>query len=250
MGSQLPLLGGMALVYFLVGGYCGFKLMQSERDDGLRFHMLAFLVAIPLSFWQIKLLPYATYLPIPLLAAWLARPPQPAHAPASKRTLLAIVLATLVVIGMAGWLLLSLAAPSAKRVKQALKPIQSCQSTAAITPLKELPKGLAVADVNLGPYLVALTDLDVLAAPYHRLGHAILEDDRILHGTAPEAERRLRAVGARYVITCAGLDSTTTPGGVPPDALQSLLLAGKPPAYLAPVPLDGPTPLKVWRLKS
>ena len=32
------------------------------------------LIAIPLSCWQIKLLPYATYLAVPLIAVWLARP--------------------------------------------------------------------------------------------------------------------------------------------------------------------------------
>jgi len=250
MGEKLPLLGGMALIYFLAGGYCGFKLLQSERDEGLRFHMIALLLAIPLSFWQIKLLPYATYLPIPLLAVWLARPPQQAHAPLSKRAIAAFVLGALVVIAAAGWLLLSLAAPSTRRVKEMRAPIQNCQSTAAITPLAHLPKGLAVADVNLGPYLVALTHLDVLAAPYHRLDKSILEADRILHAAPQEAKQRLHAIGARYVITCIGLDSMTAPGKVPADALQNLLFAGKPPAFLAPVPLDAQTPLKVWRVKS
>jgi hypothetical protein len=249
MGSQLPLLGGMALVYFLAGGYCGFKLLQRDRDQGLQFHMIAFLLAIPLSFWQIKLLPYATYLPIPLLAVWLARPPLETHGTASKRAIAAIVLGTLVVIGAVGWLLLSLAAPSARHMKDTLAPVQNCQSTVAIEPLAHLPKGLVVADVNLGPYLVALTHLDVLAAPYHRLDRSILEADRILHAAPREAEQRLNAIGARYVITCEGLDSTTTPGGVPADALQRLLFAGKPPGFLEPVPLGTPTPLKVWRVK-
>jgi hypothetical protein len=250
MGSKLPLLGGMALVYFLAGSYCGFRLLQSDRDQGLRFHMIAFLLAIPLSFWQIKLLPYATYLPIPLLAIWLARPPQHARAGLDKRTVAAIVIGVLLATGAAAWLLLSLAAPSTRRVKETLAPVQSCQSTAAITPLAHLPKGLVVADVNLGPYLVALTHLDVLAAPYHRLGKQIIEADRILHASPQEAQQQLNAVGARYVITCKGLDSTTTPGHVPADALQSLLFAGKPPAFLEAVPLDGTTPLKVWRVKS
>jgi len=249
MGSKLPLLGGMALVYFLAGGYCGLKLLQSHREDGLRFHLIVLLVAVPLSFWQIKLLPYATYLPIPLLAVWLAQPPQKQQSPADRRTLAAVVLGVLLVVVGAGWLLLSLAAPSAQRMKARLAPIQSCQSTAAITPLAHLPKGLAVADVNLGPYLVALTHLDVLAAPYHRLDRSILEADRILHASPQEAEQRLHAIGARYVITCKGLDSTTPPGGVPKDALQNLLFAGKPPTFLAPVPLDAPSPLKVWRVE-
>jgi hypothetical protein len=249
LGSKLPLVGGMALVYFLAGGYCGFRLLQSHREDGLRFHMIALLIAIPLSVWQIKLSPYATYLPIPLLAAWLAQPPQKRQEPADKRTLAAVVLGVLVVVAGAGWLLLSLAGPSAQRMKAHLAPTQSCLATAAIEPLAHLPKGLAVADVNLGPYLVAQTNLDVLAAPYHRIDRAILEADHILHAPAQEAEQRLHAIGARYVITCNGLDTTAPPGGAPKDALQSLLFAGKPLTFLSPVALDAPTPLKVWRVE-
>ena len=74
-----------------------------------------------------------------------------------------------------------------------------------------LAPGLALADVNLGPYVVALSKLDALSAPYHRLGKSIVEANRILLATPDEAERRLRADGVRYVITCAGLDSTTPP---------------------------------------
>jgi hypothetical protein len=89
----------------------------------------------------------------------------------------------------------------------------------------------------------------VLAAPYHRLDKPILEASRILHAAPGEVERRLRADGARYVITCEGLSSTNAEGAEPADALQTLLFSGKPPEFLEPVPLEAPTPLKVWRLK-
>jgi hypothetical protein len=157
---------------------------------------------------------------------------------------------TLVLVVIAGWLLLRLSAPSATRMKEALKPAQDCQSTAAVSALAQLTAGLAVADVNLGPYIVALSKLDALSAPYHRLDKSILVANRILHASPEEAERRLRAGGVRYVITCKGLESTNAEGEAPADALQTLLLADKPPAFLEPVPLAASTPLRVWRLKS
>jgi hypothetical protein len=249
LGSKLPLIGGMALVYFAAGLYCGAMLMRAGRSDGLRFHLLVLLVAIPLSFWQIKLLPYATFLPVPLLAIYLSRPPRTAEKRMSRRASVLAAASALAVIAAASSLLLTLAKPSSIRVKEAMKPVQDCQSTAAILPLAALPPGLAVADVNLGPYLVALTRLDALSAPYHRLDTSIIEADRILHGPAAKAEQRLAAVGARYVITCKGLDSTSPRETVPADALQSLLFEGKPPAFLEPVALPAPTPLKVWRVK-
>ena len=97
-------------------------------------------------------------------------------------------------------------------------------------------------------YLVALTPLDALSAPYHRLDRSIIEANRILTAPAQEAERRLRAVGARHVILCEKLDPKRREGEVSPEALQSLLFAGTPPAFLTPVPLPAPTPLKVWRV--
>jgi hypothetical protein len=248
LGEQLPQLGGMALVYFLAGAYCGFRLMRSDHDDGLRFALLVFLISIPLSFWQIKLLPYATFLPIPLIAGWLGRGPEPGRAAPGRLGIALVVLVTLAVVGAGGWALLHFSAPSSTRMKESLKPVQSCQSTQAIAPLAILPKGVVVADVNLGPYIVALSDLDALSAPYHRLDKQIIEADRILHSSTPEAERRLRAISADYVIVCPGLDSTTPQGPVPADALQTLLLDGKAPAFLKPVKLAEETPLKVWRV--
>ena len=90
----------------------------------------------------------------------------------------------------------------------------------------------------------------MLSAPYHRLDKSIIEAHRILHAAPAEAERRLRADGARYVITCEGLELDERRGRRPADALQTLLFAGKPPAFLEPVPLAATTPLKVWRVKS
>jgi hypothetical protein len=248
LGQQLPMLGGMALVYFAAGLYCGLRMTATDRDQALRFQLLAFLIAIPLSFWQIKLLPYATFLPIPLIAGSLGRPPKRADAPVTRKGIALIALITIVGVALGGWLVLVVAAPSSKHMKETLKPVQDCQSTAAVAALAALPKGLVVADVNLGPYIVALTDLDVLSAPYHRLDKSIIEGHHILHDAPAEAEQRLRSIGARYVVTCAGLDSTEVQGKPNPDALQTLLFAGKPPAFLTPVPLETETPLKVWRV--
>ena len=248
LGRQLPLVGGMALVYFAAGAYCGFRLMRTDRDDALRFLMLAFLVAIPLSFWQIKLLPYATFLPIPLIATYLARPPQKANAPMTWGDIGLAAGGALIVIAAAGYILTQWAAPSVSRVKETRKPIAGCQATAAFLPLAHLPKGLVVADVNLGPYLVALTDLDALSAPYHRIGKSIIAAHDIMHASPAQADAELHRIGARYVVTCDGLSSTRAINPMPGDALQTLLFADKPPAFLTPVPLAAPTPLKVWRV--
>ena len=127
--------------------------------------------------------------------------------------------------------------------------MKDCQSNAAILPLAHLPKGLVVADVNIGPLPRRAHGPRCPFSALSPLDQSIIEAHRILHASPQEAERRLRAVGATYVVTCEGLDSTTPQGSVPADALQTLLFADKPPAFLAPVTLDATTPLKVWRVK-
>jgi hypothetical protein len=247
-GEALPVTFLMAGAYFAAGLYFGIKLMRVDRGDEIRFLVLALAMAIPLSCWQIKLIPYATYLAVPLIALGLAWPsPTPRPRPAGRRLSLIEVLALLAMAGV-GWGLFVLAKPSEKRVKEALAPMRSCLESSAYRPLAALPRGLAVADVNLGPYLVALTNLDALSAPYHRIGKSIVEAHEILHSAPAEAERRLREAGASYVVICPGADSTKSPTPSPADALQTLLLDGKPPSYLTQVPLAQPTPLKVWRV--
>jgi hypothetical protein len=250
LGSQVPTLFVIAFGYFAASLYCGLALMRNDRGDTVRFHVLAIVIALPLSFWQIKLIPYATFLPIPLLAIALARPPDVAKVPSSRRrTLIALAAMLVLVVVVVSWVLIRVTVPSTTHMKETLQPVQTCQSTAAVSALAQLPPGLALTDINLGPYVVALSKLSVLSAPYHRIGKQIIEANRILLAPPEEAERLLRANGVRYIITCAGLDSTTPRGEVPTDALQKLLLADKPPAFLEPVPLAAPTPIKVWRLK-
>lgn len=247
-GRDTQLLAVAAVIYFIVGLYSAVRLVRSERSDTARLDLLMLSIAILLSLWQVKLLPYATYLAVPPIAVWLTRPSETqARKPLDHRTVAVIAAGVLLAVGTAAWLTFSGKAPQS-RAETVLKETQDCAANAAIRPLADLPAGLAVADVNLGPYLVALTRLSALSAPYHRLGPAIMAAHRILHAPPDEAEALLRETGARYVITCPGLDSTRPEGAPAPDALLSLLLAGRPPAFLEPVTLAGSTPLKVWRL--
>jgi hypothetical protein len=251
IGSDARMLVAAAIIYLAIGAYSGFKLLRTDGGDTLRYDLLILLLAIPLSFWQIKLLPYATYLAVSMIAVWLSQTPQTANEkPADKRTLALLAAVVLTVVGAGGWLAwrsTNQSAPTAGALTAALEKTRDCSANTAIEPFADLPAGLAVADVNLGPFLVALTRLDALSAPYHRLGPSILAASSILHSSPADAQKLLTDVGADYVITCPGLNTTAPATGEPSDGLQKLLFEDKPPAFLEPVTLAGPTPLKVWR---
>jgi hypothetical protein len=246
IGDDAQLQALVSGIYLLIGLYAGAKLVRSKASDTLRFDFTILVAATLLSCWQVKLLPYATCLAVPLAAIWLTRPSEMPK-PVGLKTKLALAGGAIATVALASVAIFS-GEPSTTKVDAELERTLDCAANGAIKPLAALPPGLAVADVNLGPYLVALTRLDALSAPYHRLDASILAAKNILHAPASHAEPLLRKAGVNYVITCPGLDSTGPKGGAAPGALLSELLADKPPPFLEAVPLAQPTPLKVWRV--
>ena len=101
-------------------------------------------------------------------------------------------------------------------------PQGPCFRSANVRRLAELPAGLVAADLELGPYIVALSPHRVVAAPYHRLDKSILANRAILAGPLAEASRQLRAHGVDYVALCTG---SMTGGSHSPLSEQSGLRA-------------------------
>src|SRR6266700_130088 len=69
-------------------------------------------------------------------------------------------------------------------------------------PLARLPAALIAADVDFGPFLLALTPHSVLAAPCHRLSSGILAANAAFAAPPPDAERILSRLQTTYVVTC------------------------------------------------
>ena len=80
----------------------------------------------------------------------------------------------------------SSAGPAAAAV-QASDPRRPCFQSSNVRRLAALPPGLVAADIDLGPYIVALSPHRVVAAPYHRLEKGILANHAIFTGAPGEA---------------------------------------------------------------
>jgi hypothetical protein len=209
-------------------------------------------LAALLACWQIKLMPYASWLaavPLAVFAAGL-RGRGSISAPV-MRIAAAIVLsqATLEAGGAAlSWPWQR--AVGAAAAAEARAPHGPCFRSAGIRQLAALPPGLVAADLELGPYIAALSPHRVVAAPYHRLEMAILANRAILHGQPAEAQRQLRALGVDYVVLCAvsPANPIASRQAPPEDAgLRAQLLGGAPVEVLSKVPLPSDSPIKVWR---
>ena len=143
----------------------------------------------------------------------------------------------------AGWSLLPLAGASAAPAGMGVAGA-ACDAPEAFDALRALPPALAFAPIDIGPMLLAYTDLSAVAGPYHRdmAGlRAALDGFR----ASPEgAEGIVRGTGARLVVVCSAAPGADVGGG----DLLSALAAGRAPAWLAPVPMAG-TPFRVFRME-
>ena len=120
---------------------------------------------------------------------------------------------------------------------------RSCFRSANVRNLATLPPGLVAADIDLGPYIVALTPHRVVAAPYHRLDKGILANEAILRGTPEQAMPHLRDLGVSYVVLCADRAANGTDNSV-----RTRLLRGEAPEFLREFDLpEGPS-IRIWNV--
>ena len=120
---------------------------------------------------------------------------------------------------------------------------ERCFDTANYAPLAALPRGVALAEIDLGPFILANTGDSVLAAPYHRMSWGILAAHAAQAAPAAEAEAKVRALNVRYLVECP-----TNPLRVGPASLEADLRAGRTPPWLEPLAKPGQT-LQIYRVR-
>ena len=123
--------------------------------------------------------------------------------------------------------------------------------------LARLPAGVTVSEIDLGPFVLALTPSSSTSAPYHRMSAGIMRARRILiapaDGAAPNDARSLAAavspggrLGPVYVLECRRHARHVDRSGLARDSLQARLDAGRPPAWLTPLS-PANSPVQVYR---
>jgi hypothetical protein len=115
----------------------------------------------------------------------------------------------------------------------------TCRRTADYTPLARLPRGLVLAFIDAGPFLLMETPHAVLAAPYHRntAGNGAMLD--VFLAAPNEAAARMQALGVDYVAFCAGAPDRYNYAASAPDGLVAVLSRGEVPDFLVPIALAG-----------
>lgn len=119
-----------------------------------------------------------------------------------------------------------------------------CNKASTLAPLAQLPPGLVLAHLDLGPAIILHSRHSAVAGPYHRNGVAILDVLRFWRGDADRGEAFARARGVAYVVLCRG-----RPGAAADGSMRERLLAGRTPPWLTPVTQPADAPLLVWRVR-
>src|SRR5204863_7776297 len=123
---------------------------------------------------------------------------------------------------------------------------EACFKNESYAVLAKLPAGLVAADIDFGPFLLALTPHSVLAAPYHRLSSGIVASHAVFAASPDEARRTISRLGVAYVVTCGPRPPNDLSGSALGASLWGRLQAHDVPAWLEPVSPPG-QPFNVYR---
>jgi hypothetical protein len=114
------------------------------------------------------------------------------------------------------------------------------------------PVGLAMGDIDFGPFVLALTPHSTLSAPYHRMNWGIMAARGVLIADADDAgpngaEAKARALGVGYVLECKAHKGNADRSGIAYGSLQAMLDRGDWPDWLELIS-DEKAPVQVFRV--
>jgi hypothetical protein len=230
----------LGILMFLAAGTTIEATRWYRRRDASRGLSMAFvLLAVALGCWQMRLIPYASWLCVLPIARWAGGLPATARVSAPT---VRIAAACLLSQGILDPVLGALISPFERPHPSVTT--SSCELTANVRRLGALPTGLVAADIDLSAFIAALTPHRVVAAPYHRLEKSILANHAIMQGSPDKSVEEARVLGVDYLALC-----NRPARGDLPTGLRARLLAGESIPHLQEITLDSEHAIRVWRLE-
>jgi hypothetical protein len=224
-----------------------------RRDFGFLAAGLVFAAAAATMVLAIRGYSYAIWLGMPLVAALALRFFQALHIERLVPRLAAGLMFTPLAISV-GAITIAHANGLSDKDSFARPASRACFASASYAALAKLPQGLVIADVSLGPYLLALTPHSVVGAPNHRLSTGIVVSQGVL-ASSPDDSRgmviatKLIGSGGKpvYIAVCGPRPPDGLAEAAKSSSLWAKLSAGTPPAWLERV--AGAEPFQIYRVK-
>ena len=162
-----------------------------QRDAGSGLAMAFILLAVALGCWQMRLIPYASWLCVVPVARWAGGLSATARISApTVRIAAACLLSQGIIDATLGPLISLFEGP------HPVVTAPACELSDNVRRLATLPAGLVAADLDLSAYVAALTPHRVVAAPYHRLEKSILANQAIMEGSPDTSLKAARMMFA------------------------------------------------------
>jgi hypothetical protein len=247
-----PALGLAFAAFTLAGAAAQVALWRRQPHAATSLATAIVVLGVALGFWQIKLMPYASWLAALPLALYVAQLPAWREVSAPLMRCAAVVVlnqATLSVgfdaaVSSAHWL-----GGTTPAQAQEADVGPACTKLANLAPLGALPAGLVASDIDMAPHIVAASAHRVVAAPYHRLDQGILANAAILGGMPGEAMDRIKALGVDYLALCAEEPKDAKPRRTrKPGGLAQRLLAHERVPGLQELTAGEQAPVRLWRV--
>jgi len=229
-------------------GFAVAALLRSSPSERFRWivAIAALAALIGVSIWEVRGAAGASTVAGPVFAASLVIL-WPGFASA-RNLLLASVIASPVSLGALG----VMAAPLTDAIVKpppAAGDQSPCRSMSDVASLKQLPKGRVMAPLDLGPAILAETNHEVFAGPYHRNNDGNAALIRLMLAPLPEAKQILSDRHVDYVVTCAALSDANIVK-LAPDGLETHLARGEVPDFLERLHLNPADKIAVWRVRK
>src|SRR5262249_46242953 len=77
--------------------------------------------------------------------------------------------------------------------------------------------GIVLADISMGPFILANTNDAVVTAPYHRMVRGILAAHEAMTATSSKAEQKFRDLKIDYLVECPANPMRPMPGSIEAD---------------------------------
>jgi hypothetical protein len=248
---KTPVTGAAVASFPLVAVAAAFLLLRdglARRDFGTVTAAGALVVAFLTTLAAVKAYSYAAWLGMPLVAAFALRLFVALRLHSVVPRFAASLLLTPAVLSV-GAIGIAQATGFNDRTPVDRLDRDACFDNASYAAIARLPAGVVAADLDYGPFLLALTPHKILAAPYHRLSGGIRAAHQIFAAPPDEARRLLAASGATYVAMCGTRSPSDLAEATLDASLWGRLQAHDVPSWLEPV--AGQTaPFALYRVRS
>ena len=230
--AAFPLVALMALAYCLTD-------RERLKDYGSLAASAMFLLSVIYMLTASRGVSYAVWLGIPFVAAAAMAIFQARNWTSLPLRFAAVLVLTPTAITIGAVVLASALGAKTLDINSATR--QACVRHDNFATLAELPKGLvAVNELEWGPYVLAWSPHDVLAAPYHRAPAGIIASYAIFHQPPEQARRTIRDAHVEYLFVCGD-----EPSNLDRFSLLGQIGAGHVPDWLTPVRLGSPSIYRV-----